>query len=103
MSFASGLVIGGLGSFATGFLTKAGGDAWSAIRHRIFPPEPAPIVVPNNFDAKQYEQGEFAWVPEVDRFQKEAEGYTYFQHPHHLAKCFRQLPQRKEFLMRRPN
>lgn len=103
-SFVGGVILGGVGAFATGFLKKAGEDAWSALKRRISPPEPEPILVSNNFDGSQYQQGNFSWVRESSLHEKEAEGYTYFRHPNHQqARCYRQLPDRKEFLMRRPD
>jgi hypothetical protein len=101
--FLIGLVIGGVGAFAAGFLKKAGEDAWRSVKEKVFPSEPEPISVAAAFNPQEYEQGHFAWVPDVDRHDKEVEGYSYFRHPNNNAKCYRQLPHRKEFLMRRPD
>ena len=102
-SFIWGLVLGGLAALLTGFLKKAGEDAWVALKARLFPAEPDPIAVPNDFNPNQYEQANFSWVHENAVHEKQAQGYTYFIHPTHHAKCFRQLPDRKEFVMRQPH
>jgi hypothetical protein len=102
-SFLIGLVVGAIGAFATGFLQKAGEDTWIQLKRRLLPYAPEPIAVPNNFDPHIYQQGDFAWVPDVLVHEKEVEGYTYFIHPNYqLARCYRELPNGREFLMRRP-
>jgi hypothetical protein len=102
-SFVVGLIVGAAAAFASGFFKKAGEDTWSMLKQRVFPIDPNPVAVPNDFNPQQYEQGNFAWVPEADAHESEAQGYRYFRHPHGKAKVFRTLPHRKEFLMRRPN
>jgi hypothetical protein len=101
-SFLIGLVAGAIGAFATGFLQKAGEDTWLQLKRRLFPYAPEPIAVPNDFDPHIYQQGNFAWVPDASVHEKEVEGYTYFIHPNGQARCYRELSNRREFLMRRP-
>src|SRR5262245_7173027 len=97
-SFLWGIALGGLAAFTTGFLKKFGEDAYMAIKNRLFPSEPNPIPLPAAFNPNLYEQAHFSWVHENEVHDKQAQGYTYFMHPTHHAKCFRQLPDRKEFL-----
>lgn len=107
-SFVWGLAIGALGAFFTGFLKKAGEESWLMLKKRLFPEPPQPIQVATNFDPVLYEGGGCAWVSELKKHDKEAEGYTYYPHPTAGAKCFRVVRSgngnlNKEFLMVMPN
>ena len=103
--------LGGLGvGFATGFLTKAGEDAWtsvlSRVRNRLWPPPPQPVEVDGTFVPTQYPPGSCGWVPELAVYEAEQRRLTYYPHPESGSKCYRMVPHGsrlvKEFLMVQP-
>lgn len=107
-SFLWGLAIGALGAFFTGFLKKLGEESWLVLKKRLFPEPPEPIQVATNFDPILFEAGSCAWVSELKKHDKEAEGYTHYPHPSGGAKCYRVVRSgngnlNKEFLMVKPD
>jgi len=107
-SFVSGVAIGAVAAFLTGFLKKMGEDAWTAFKARYFPNPPDPIQVARDFDPSLFEPGACSWVPKLKMRDFEAKGYTFYPHPERGAKCFRvtQLsrasPETTEYLMVKP-
>lgn len=106
-SFLWGAVVGGGAAFATGFLKKAGEQAYAAIHRRMFPEPPGPIEVDRKFSPSLYRLGTCAWVSELDVNEFEDKGYTHYPHPSGAPKCFRTTSDGrrafKEFLMVRPD
>jgi hypothetical protein len=109
-SFALGVVVGTIGAFFTGFLKKAGEDAWSWSKAKVFPAPPVPLApmrVEGKFPATLYAPGDCAWVREEKTYEYEAKGYFYYPHPKNGARCFRNAPvgseMHHEYLMVSPN
>jgi len=107
-SFLLGIVVGGLAAFFTGFLKKLGEDAWGALKGRLFPKPPEPVLVPTDFEPTLFKPGSCEWVREEYLSDKKAQRYTYYPHPNGGAPCYRVVVgmghnQNKEFLMAKPD
>ena len=105
-SFAWGALVGGVAAFATGFLKKAGEQAFGLLSNKLNPKTPEPVQVDGKFVPTRFVPGECAWVNEVQLYDFEADGYTYYPHPKSNARCFRMTSDGrnplKEFLVVQP-
>ena len=105
-SFAWGALIGAVAAFGTGFLKKAGEHAFTLIAGKMNPKPPEPEQVDGRFIPTSFAPGVCAWVREVQLYEYEETGYTYYPHPKNEARCFRitsdGMKPVKEFLLVQP-
>ena len=105
-SFLWGAAIGAVAAFGTGFLQKAGEKAFSRLDGKLNPKTPEPVQVDGKFIATVFPPGLCAWVREVQLYDYEEKGYTYYPHPKTEGHCFRITSDGrspvKEFLMVQP-
>jgi hypothetical protein len=90
-SFTWGAVVGVAAAFGTGFLKKAGEQAYSWLAHKINPPPVQPIQVDGRFVATAFEPSHCAWVGEPLVYDYETKGYTHYPHPKNGARCLRTI------------
>ena len=88
-SFAWGAAVGGVAAFGTGFLKKAGEQAFGFLSNKLNPKTPDPVQVDGKFVPTRYVPGACALVNEMKLYEFEEKGYTYYPHPSSDARCFR--------------
>ena len=105
-SFLWGAAIGTIAAFGTGFLQKAGEKAFARLDAKLNPKPPGPVQVDGRFVPTVFPPGIFAWVREVQLYEYEEKGYTYYPHSKADARCFRVTSDGRnpvtEFLMVQP-
>jgi hypothetical protein len=105
-SFAWGALIGAVAAFGTGFLKKAGEHVFTLVAGKVNPKPPEPEQVDGRFVPTRFAPGVCAWVREVQLYEYEEKGYTYYPHPKNEARCFRitsdGMKPVKEFLLVQP-
>lgn len=105
-SFAWGVLIGAGAAFGTGFLQKAGEHAFTFAAGKVNPKPPEPEQVDGRFVPTRFTPGICAWVGEIQLYEYEEKGYTYYPHPKNEARCFRitsdGVKPVKEFLLVQP-
>lgn len=105
-SFAWGALIGGIAAFSTGFLKKAGEHTFSWLASKVNPKPPEPEKVDGKFVPISFAPGVCSWVREVQLYEYDEKGYTYYPHPKNSARCFRVTSDGKnlfhEFLLVQP-
>lgn len=99
-SFIWGALVGVGTVFVSGFLKKAGEEAFTAVQARLDPKPPEPVEVSRGFQPPT--GAEYTWIPEAKRHECEQKGFTYFLDSKTGARHFRRIAGDREFLMIRP-
>jgi hypothetical protein len=88
-SFLWGAIVGLLAAFFTGFFTKAGEHAYTAVHSKLFPKPMEPIEVDRHFAPDLYKLGSCSWVSEIDVPEFEDKGFIHYPHQSGSPKCYR--------------
>jgi hypothetical protein len=86
-SFLWGAVVGLVGAFFSGFLKKAGEDAYHFVRDKLNPPPVPPLELSPRFEPTLFKPGGCAWVEELKVPDYEDQGYTHYPHESGAPKC----------------
>jgi hypothetical protein len=105
-SFAWGAAIGAIAAFSTGFLQKAGEQAFLLLKEKVHPSPLEPLQVDRKFSPSLFAPGECSWVKEERLHEYEEKGFSYYPHPNGGARCYRLTSDGsrpiKEFLLVQP-
>jgi hypothetical protein len=105
IEFLSGLLIGALAAFGTGFLKKAGETFFTAIYKKYFDDSQEFVEVGSSYEVSPSAEIQFAWVAEFKTYEFLNKGFRFHWIDDKKNGCFRKTSDGrrvyKEFLMSR--